>query len=241
MFPDPSEWRRCSRPRKHSLCDGQTVIGFDVGQIHMGRCVLKFNSARRPPISIVSWRMANLGTGTVALSATALVTRVKASPEEWTADYAVIEQQDRVNTKMIAMSHALQVCLMFNGVDDVSFASSACKFAVFRKMPGLDGTLIKGEPKSLSHAKRKKIRKQNSIDVVKAVLGELPYEEVAEFIHLLADTPADQRDDLADAFVYALAFIYKNEPAPEIVVVNNKKRKAHDHAGSNVAKRLVLL
>jgi hypothetical protein len=157
--------------------------------------------------------MYNLGSGTVSDSVVALVKRIQDEPQEmWSANYVVIEQQARINVKMIALSHALQAAMLLGCTEIATFASSASKFSVFTKMPGLAGALIRNEPKELSVAKRKKIRKQNSIDLVNAVLLSLPSEETTEYIQQLRDAPADQKDDLADAFVYALSFVYKNEP-----------------------------
>ena len=210
-------WVRPKKKQRFVLNQGDRILAFDVGQIHLAECVLEVDLTKRPPFHVVEWRINNLGAGTVTQSIETLCSMVKDEikgahrRELWTSvDHIVIEQQDRVNTKMVAMSHALQTALiMIRSKKTPIFASSQHKFGVFRSMKDLPPDLIKDEPKKGSSYARKKIRKRNSIDLTKAMLRAMGDETS---ISQLETTKADQQDDLADAFVYASGLIYKEEP-----------------------------
>jgi hypothetical protein len=207
-------------------------MGFDVGQIHMARCVVEFEPTTRPPLRVVAWDILDLGSGTIARSVetlTALVrTAERSDSDDWKAEHIVIEQQDRINTKMVALSHALQATLLLHNEPNtyIGFASSAKKFSVFESMPGVVDTVLFREPKTQPAAKRKRVRKQNSINIADALFRALPETAEHEALYRKFQTiDAGMRDDLADALVYAIAYVYKNEdalPPPE----KHRKRDA---------------
>lgn len=227
-------WRRVKRPRTQTgLEPGHLVMGFDVGQIHMAKCTLQYDDSLRPPVRVVSWDIVNLESGTVAKSVENLAKVIRTaeadSADSWTANHIIIEQQDRVNIKMVAMSHALQATLLMHNDPEayVGFSSSAKKFSVFDDMPGVRDQIVFTEPKGQTRAKCKKVRKQNSINIVRALFRAMPEtDEHKAFLAKFNATPADQRDDLADALVYALAFIYKNEASLPKPKKHSKKPKA---------------
>jgi hypothetical protein len=212
---DILSWRRSSRTKKtHNIEDGMIILGIDVGQIHLAECVLKVDLSRRPPFTVMHWEVINLGSGTVSKSVKQLCLVARLKPFWKSADFVIIEQQKRKNTKMVAMSHAIEaVMLMLNKERVCLFASSVAKFNIFRKMTSLgpSTSLIHEEPKDGTPYQKKKVRKCNAIRIIDALLGETKESEIFQL--LFQNTPSNQMDDLADAMVYAVAFIYKNEPS----------------------------
>jgi hypothetical protein len=207
-----SKWARCKGKPKFALKNGDKVLAFDIGQIHLAECMMEVDLTKRPPFTILHWEMNNLGTSKTTEAVHALCSL--AQHKEWSGvDYLVIEQQDKVNIVMMMMSRAVQaVVTMLNLNVKTVISSSAAKFNVFKKMKGM--TIIKEEPKTMSAYKRKQIRKLNAIKLTSFMLQEMPDGQLYSL--LLQETAADQRDDLSDAFVYASGFIYKNEhPLPK--------------------------
>lgn len=209
-------WQR-KKSRKKLACSlqqGDKVLAFDVGQIHMGECLLEVDYERRPPFCVKQWNIMNLGSGKLRNTINNLCKEVICNKQYWReCDYIIIEQQDRVNTKMVALSHALQAVIVMLGCTVPTFASSAHKFSVFKTMPMMPNTIILPEMKTASAYKRKKVRKNNSIRLVTNLINAMPSTESGALLtHLNDETPRNERDDLCDAFVYASAFIYKCEP-----------------------------
>jgi hypothetical protein len=218
-------WRR---PKKRvagvALTTGFRVLAFDVGQIHLAACILVVDLTQRPPFKIESWEMINLETSKVRQAVDKLCSVAKTKLAWLTVDAVVIEQQARINVKMVAMSHALQAILtILNPSVTPKFASSACKFSIFENMKHMDTNIIQIPKSSDTTYVRKRIRKANAVRLARECLEALPDHE--QFELLLQLTNKDQQDDLADAFVYASAFIYKNEPFVKPVewLVNTQK------------------
>lgn len=208
-------WRRLKRKAsgKH-VKTGDRILAFDVGQIHMAQCILVVDTALRPPFRLdkydTDWQILNLGSGKVSDSVHQLCKIVKAKKgEEWKAvDHVIIEQQARINVKMVALSHVLDSVIQMAGGPRAIFASSKSKFSIFSTMPTM--STLQPEPKGKSKYQQKKIRKQNAIDITRQMLLAMPDNGCA--LIKLRDTAKDQRDDLSDSFVYAAAYIYKHEP-----------------------------
>ena len=193
----------------HSIKSGDLIMAFDVGQTDMAECVLEVDFTRRPPFKLIEWNILNMGGGTVSSSVSALCTLVKTSKDYWKNNrMVIIEQQDNINVKMVAVSHALEGIINMNGCENIIFASSAHKFEVFKKMDG-SSKLIHEEPKQKGAYACKKIRKQNALLLVIEMLHAMP--EGIPALNKLQATKASQKDDLADAFVYASSFIFKNQ------------------------------
>jgi hypothetical protein len=213
LTDDPSSrmWRRLKVKREFKLEHGDQVLAFDVGQIHMAECVLEVDLSRRPPMKVLHWNIMNLGGGKVSNTVINLCNTAKESKRYWTeCKYILIEQQDRVNTKMVAVSHALEAVLIMMGCSTPKFSSAPRKFSVFQSMRDIDNSLIQSELKGLSKYKKKRIRKHNSIRLVTSLIETLHHSD--DLIEQLNNTKSDEKDDLTDAFIYAAGFIYKNEP-----------------------------
>jgi len=213
--PVACSWVRLKRkPKCKQLRTGDRILAFDVGQIHMAQCLLVVDLAARPPFYISDvyedWHILDLGNGKVSDSVEQLCQIATTTKrEQWSkVDYVVIEQQAVTNVKMVAMSHVLDAVIQMIGGPRARFASSVHKFNVFKTMT--DMTLLRPEPKDKSVHTQKKIRKQNSIDLTAAMLNAIPNSMWAQV--QLREISADKRDDIADAFIYASAYIYQNEP-----------------------------
>jgi hypothetical protein len=199
-------------PNKAFLKQGDYVLAFDIGQTDMAYCLLKYTNKHRPPMEIIDWSIMNIGSGTVTNSVVELCKQVQLQKTWSNVNYVVIEQQARINTKMVAISHALQACLVMFGCADVRFASSACKFSVFHSMPLV--TILKPEPKDKSVSQRKKIRKLNSILLTYNIIDgiDVSSDNASMCCSRFSKAGSSTKDDYADSFVYAAAFIYKHEP-----------------------------
>jgi hypothetical protein len=207
----PCNWNRVKVKRDYKLENGDKVLAFDVGQIHMAECILEVDLSIRPPMKVLQWNMMNLGGGKVSNTVINLCREAAESKGYWKdCKYIVIEQQDRVNTKMVAVSHALEAVLIMMGCSVPVFASAPNKFSVFSTMRYMHESIIQTESKELSKYKKKRIRKQNSIRLVQSIISGLNHRE--KLTKQLNNLKSDEKDDLADAFVYAAGFIYKNEP-----------------------------
>jgi len=210
-------WRMVSpmRPTKPPvvLSTGDMILSFDVGQTDMAECVLEVDYSRRPPFQVIEWNILNLGSGTVSDSVAVLFKMIQDRKRYWgDMAFTVIEQQDNVNTKMVAISHALESMIMMKGCPRVMFASSSQKFGPFLHMPG-SMVMVHQEPKEMGSAYAcKKVRKNNALVLVREMLHALPVAEGLPRLNQLKATIASQKDDLADAFIYGSAFIYRHEP-----------------------------
>lgn len=203
-----STWIRKSKGnQKIQLKDGDTILAFDVGKRNLAECVLQVNMSSRPPFKILHWELNDLGC-TKTKEVVEALCKLSTFKSHWLmSTYVLIEQQKHINTTMVAVSHALQAVLLCKAPAlDVRFVSSASKFVIFKKMAS--SVLIHHEDKSLSISKRKTIRKKNAIRVCTCMLEALPEESH----YLLQFGRYKKQDDLADAFIYASAFIYKHEP-----------------------------
>lgn len=222
----PSTWVRPKSTRTKRLEQGDLVMAFDVGQRHLAECVLKVDTTKRPPFDIIEWCMCDLGSTKTSECVEKLVTRC-ITRDTWgkrACRFVIIEQQDRKNPTMVAMSHAIQSVLLMRSAElgnstEVLFASAAHKFSVFKNM----GSVLLVVDEKGTHGQRKGIRKKNAVRIASAVLDSMrPATDT--FIDLLNRTKANQKDDLADAFVYASSFIYKNEP----IVKTSKRMKKEE-------------
>jgi hypothetical protein len=209
-----SSWFRVSKSRgKNKIDHGDVILAFDVGQIHLADCMLKVNMDKRPPFDVIKLGMTNLGSKSVRESIDALCTLLKnGDKDEWKeANFILIEQQARINTKMMAMSMGLSAALtMFVGPTPI-FLSSVHKFNTLKQLSGMAEDIILMENKTNSKSVNKSIRKNNSIRVTRAVFNAIG-DDVESHNTLFELVKANERDDLADAFVYACSFVYKGEP-----------------------------
>ena len=204
------DWVRNKKRRDFKLEHGDRVLAFDVGQRDLGVCEVIVDMRHRPPLEVMDWRVTDLGSNKVSDTVIAFTKLVRSG--KWDGVRAcVIEQQDRINTKMVAMSHAIQSSLLTQYPDmHVVFASSSQKFGVFKTMSGIEQLVHDEKARAgASSYEKKKIRKLNSIRLARHILSLLPEHDM--FIERLDDEKAGKKDDLADSFVYALAFVYKNE------------------------------
>lgn len=205
------QWRRAKKHRKIILEENQVVLAFDVGQINMAECMLRVNLQKRPPFDIIHWALINLEKGSVCNTVKSMCTLINdGSKSHWKeADHIIIEQQARVNVKMISLSHALQACLlMYNPKASPVFVSSVHKFNIYRQMPLFDQSLVQDiKTTGSSVYLDKKRRKQSSINITNTLMEAYPDNACAHGYHV-----ASKQDDLADCMIYASAFIYKNEP-----------------------------
>ena len=214
------------------------MLAFDVGFGHLAECMLRFTPETNPPFELLEWNLINLDAKKTADAVAAFVALALGRRGYWpNVCHVVIEQQDKVNTKMVAMSHAIQATIAALGGPRAVFASSRAKFSVFATMTGLDA--VHPYPASASASQRKTIRKNNSIRICKEMLKDMDDTPI-EFMEKLV-RGVKKKDDLADAFVYASAFIFKHEPIagqsqfiPKSLPCSSSSAKA-----SNSASRLL--
>jgi hypothetical protein len=198
------------RPKRNAcryLEHGDSVLAFDVGQSDLAECLLTVNTNARPPFRVQTLRIVPLGLGTITESVKQLVHAARLSQQaHWaSADFVVIEQQARINSKMVALSHALQaVCLTLNSERQVLFASSVHKLRLFESLGPHCASLIDAEPKGGSVQKRKTIRKKNAVRIATTLL------DAGGGSAVIIEAKPGHRDDLADALVHASGFVYRN-------------------------------
>lgn len=205
------KWKRLTRRRTGGvdLEPGDTVLAFDVGFGHLAECMVRFTPETNPPFELLEWNLIDLDAKKTADAVAAFVALALGRRGYWPqVSHVVIEQQDKVNTKMVAMSHAIQATIAALGGPRAVFASSRAKFSVFATMVGLDA--VHPYPTSASASQRKTIRKNNSIRICKEMLKDMDDTPI-EFMEKLV-RGVKKKDDLADAFVYASAFIFKHAP-----------------------------
>lgn len=216
-------WQPCSsrsgnklrRNAGRYLVDGDKVLAFDVGQTDLAECLLVVDTGAWPPFKIQRLGIVDIGSGTVTSSVQSLCSIAVSSKGYWAdADFVVIEQQARINTKMVALSHALQACLLTLGMAKrravpqmVCFASSLHKFAIFERLGESCRSLIHPEPRGGSAQQKKTVRKNNALRLADAMLAAAASGPGTE---ALSGIQSGQRDDLADALVHASGFVYRN-------------------------------
>jgi len=212
---DATQWVRSKKKRDHVLNHGDRILAFDVGQRDLGVCVVVVDKALRPPLRLEQWEVVDLGSGGTVRDSVRAFCQLVHSGRWDDVDVCVIEQQARVNIKMVALSHSIQASLLTHRPGmRVVFASSCHKFSVFQGMPGVDELVLSekgatGEKSTTSAYAQKKIRKVNAIRLVACLLASMPDHQA--FAEQMAQAKAHQKDDLADSLVYAAAYVFKNE------------------------------
>jgi hypothetical protein len=199
---------------KPEVKDGDLILGVDIGFKHLGICQLKTVLKADVPFVVQNWQVVDLGTTRIDDACVKLIELIRENAHWAASRYVIIEHQSaKFTVKNVALSHAMQVALIMaapNGSTPptVFFAASASKFHQLVKV-GYALKHPKHTDKGLSDSVRKRMRKENAVDLCFQILKQL---EDKKHDKLLENTNLDQRDDLGDAMVYAAGFVFKHLP-----------------------------
>lgn len=186
------------------------VCGIDPGVRDLATCLLRFDTSATPEFAVLDWRVTDLATFLhrersrppssgwdvpVEDAVTAAVNFVqelsKLCPDK--ATVFVIERQF-MNQRLVALSHAIQAALECLGYRSVKFVHSMSRFNVVSKYKLLGDKL----------ATEGNVKKRSLYLADKLLCGDTKKQ------HLLASAQACKRDDLSDAFLFALSWAHEN-------------------------------
>jgi len=215
-------------PPKVDLKIGDVILGIDIGFVNLAVCQIHVTSLEgKTPFAITDWKLINLGTTKISEACVKLVDLLEKEAHWAASRYIVIEHQSpKFMARNVALAHAMQVGLLMVAkcigcpMPTILFAAPKAKFAPLIKV---GFTLQHDEQKETKESQRKKARKQNAVELSHALLDLLQNKEYKQ---QLTNSKVGEKDDLADAMVYAVGFIYRNLPKPNKSKKMQKKKKS---------------
>lgn len=184
-----------------AIKSGDIVVGFDFGRLknHIVAARIRVNESHADQYELISWDIYNFETPTLRKKLQSLV------EIQMEGDWFILETQTRTNTQCFVLAHALETMLLCRNVPPSHIFSSSSK----GKFKILDAEeKFKPAAKKMSHAIMKKWAVNLTTHYLKTQQGcELFYS-------------MKKKDDLADAFLYAVAFVKKNSNMRDTPVTN---------------------
>lgn len=188
------------------------ICGIDPGVRDLATCLIRFEKGATPEFVVLDWRVTNLAEFLnkarsrkpssgwdvpVEDAVSAAVNFVQDLTSKTVCDRQtvfVIERQF-MNQRLVALSHALQASLETLGFRSVKFVHSMMRFNVVGHYKLLDDLLA-----TTGNVKKRSLYLANHL------LAQDPKKQTQ-----LATAQACKRDDLSDAFLFALAWANDNK------------------------------
>ena len=174
-----------------ALADGMFITGFDFGRVHnqIVACRLCTDSSHEDKGRIVDWAVIDYGNKATLVNVIKKLRKHLDTNPVFDADYFMLERQSPKNAFCYGLSHVLYYALLQIGRGKPQFVAPTHKFAV------LDPVTSRSTKVTYRSEKRRAIRLCNILIINQPCDVTDPYR------------CAKKKDDYADAFLYARAFL----------------------------------
>lgn len=202
---------------KFDIKPGQIICGFDFGSKynHIVYCMICVDADHPDGFRILHWDFVDFGTNAAMSDISyGIAELLREGFVFFNCDWYMLESQPLRNHRTFCIAHMLQTALFSHHPDhrkqNVRMVKSATKFTILdpanEYLPASPQTTSKSKPltkKSLA-SRKYRIRKKWAVQICRALIANQSEESCKKF------TSSKKKDDLADAFAYAVAFLKQN-------------------------------
>lgn len=223
---------------KIKLFPGQSVIGFDFGRkrnhiVYCRLCVVPENPSG---FEITHWGTHDYPDCTLGAIVTEMHTVMSLLHPSVSGDWFILESQPAGNSRCLAISHAWQALLLANGnpPEQICFTHARTKFNTLDKAGQFRPIINRGVQNGPAKYRQRK-------KWATSLCANLLESQAPEFRDLFKSL--FKKDDYADAFLYAAAFIFKHRPkvAPIHDGDDVLARNVHGHVPAQGATTVAVL